>query len=225
MRHEARCSLPLAPKEITMANRFAHTELNTTDVDAAKAFYAKVFDWEMRDVPMGESTYTILFSRGKGVGGIQKKPIPEAPTAWLPYVEVVDVKESLAKALEAGGIVVVDHQDIGENGSIGVFLDSTGAALGVWAPTKKADRDAKKAKKRAEKDAKKAEKQARKDAKKAKKAARKKTERAEDGDKTRHAAAAPAASKDERRRGAEKKVAKRLGAKKVARKTGRRRAK
>jgi predicted enzyme related to lactoylglutathione lyase len=36
-----------------MANPFVHVELNTTDVNKAKAFYGKLFDWKLEDVDMG----------------------------------------------------------------------------------------------------------------------------------------------------------------------------
>jgi uncharacterized protein len=118
-----------------MANAFAHIELSTDDLAAAKAFYKKVFAWKLQSIPgMG---YTMI-DVGKGTGGgMTKKQMKEQPTAWLPYVEVADVKETLAKAKKAGAQVVVDYTEIGEMGSIGVFVDPTGAGLGVWATAKK----------------------------------------------------------------------------------------
>lgn len=117
-----------------MANPFAHIELNTDDLNQAKSFYQAVFAWKLSDMPMG---YTMI-DVGKGVGGgMQVKQMAEAPTAWLPYVEVVDVNATLARASEHGGRVVLEHTDIGEMGAIGIFVDPTGAALGVWAAKKK----------------------------------------------------------------------------------------
>jgi predicted enzyme related to lactoylglutathione lyase len=80
-------------------------------------------------------------------GGMQKKPMAEAPTMWLPYVEVDDVKETIAKARKAGATIFVEYESIGEMGAIGVFGDPTGAALGVWETAKK-PKKAKKAKKK-----------------------------------------------------------------------------
>ena len=132
-----------------MGNPFAHIELNTGDLGKAKAFYKKMFDWKLKDMPMGPGmTYTIL-DAGKAPGGGMQVKMPEAPTQWLPYVEVADVKKAIAKAAKAGAQIVVPFMDIGGNGSLGVFVDPTGAALGVWAPLKKAaKKPAKKAKKK-----------------------------------------------------------------------------
>lgn len=116
-----------------MANPFAHIELNTDDVSAAKTFYKAVFGWKMKDA----DDYTMV-DVGKGTGGgITKKPMPDAPTSWLPYVQVDDVKATLAKAAANGATVVVDYMSIGDMGAIGVFTDPTGATLGVWEMVKK----------------------------------------------------------------------------------------
>jgi len=115
-----------------MPNPFAHVELSTDDVKKAKKFYASVFAWKLNDMPAMAYT-TIDVSGGVG-GGLQKKQTPEQPTAWLPYVQVDDVKATMAKVLKAGGKVTLDYQEIGDMGSIGIFLDPHGAALGLWAP-------------------------------------------------------------------------------------------
>ena len=123
-----------------MPNPFAHIELNTDDVAKAKKFYKSVFDWKLNE--MKGMPYTMI-DVGVGTGGgMQPKPMPEAPTAWLPYVQVDDVKTSLAKASKAGARVVLDYMPIGGNGAIGVFLDPSGAALGVWEMAKQAPKKA-----------------------------------------------------------------------------------
>ena len=74
-----------------MANPFVHVELHTSDVAKAREFYTRLFDWKLQDVPMpgGGGTYTMI-DVGKGVGGgMQTKPMPNAPVGWLSYVEVV----------------------------------------------------------------------------------------------------------------------------------------
>jgi predicted enzyme related to lactoylglutathione lyase len=114
-----------------MGNSFVHVELATDDVATAKKFYKNLFDWKLEDMP--QMGYTML-DVGKGTGGgMMKKPMPEAPTAWTPYVAVTDVSKTLDKARTNGGRVVVERQEIGSGmGAFGVFIDPTGAALGVW---------------------------------------------------------------------------------------------
>ena len=118
-----------------MAHPFAHLELNTDDPAAAKKFYQSVFDWKLQD--MGD--YTMIDTGGGpdgAGGGIQKKPMADAPTAWLPYVRVDSVKATLAKAAAGGAQRVLDYTIIGDMGAIGIFTDPTGATLGVWESAK-----------------------------------------------------------------------------------------
>ena len=51
-----------------MANPFVHIELMATDVAKAKAFYGKLFDWKLEDMPMPDMTYTMI-KVGEGTGG------------------------------------------------------------------------------------------------------------------------------------------------------------
>jgi predicted enzyme related to lactoylglutathione lyase len=127
-----------------MPNAFVHIELNTDDVAKAKKFYKGLFKWKFG--AMGPGYTGIDVGKGGAGGGMQKKPMPDAPTMWLPYVEVDDVKKTVAKASKLGAKVMVDFMEIGDMGAIGVFVDPTGAAVGVWAAAKKAKKSAKKAK-------------------------------------------------------------------------------
>jgi predicted enzyme related to lactoylglutathione lyase len=125
-----------------MPNPFAHIELTTDNLKAAQKFYGKVFAWNLKDVP--GMNYTMIDVGGGTGGGMQMKPMPEAPTGWMPYVQVDDVKATVAKAVKAGATAMLPFQEIGEMGSIGVFADPNGAVIGVWAekaaaaPVKKA---------------------------------------------------------------------------------------
>jgi predicted enzyme related to lactoylglutathione lyase len=59
---------------------------------------------------------------------------------WLPYVQVDDVKKTVAKARKLGAEILVDYMEIGDMGAIGIFTDPSGAALGVWAMAAKPKR-------------------------------------------------------------------------------------
>ena len=81
-----------------MGNPFVHVELTSNDVGTAKTFYGKLFDWTLDDMPMGDMTYTMI-KVGEGTGGgMMKNPVPGAPSAWMAYVLVDDVKAATAKA-------------------------------------------------------------------------------------------------------------------------------
>jgi hypothetical protein len=76
-----------------MANPFVHVELSTTDVDKAKSFYQSLFAWQLNDMEMGGGMTYTLIQVGEGTGGgMMKHPMPGAPSAWLPYVLVDDIR-------------------------------------------------------------------------------------------------------------------------------------
>ncbi len=116
-----------------MANPFVHVELDTTDVSKAKAFYSKLFQWKLEDVPMGNDTYTMIQVGDGGTGGgLMKQPVPGAPSTWLAYVQVDDINAATSRAKSLGATVVKDVTEIKDAGWFSVIVDPTGAALGLW---------------------------------------------------------------------------------------------
>ncbi len=90
-----------------MPNPFVHVELNTTDVDKSKAFYGKLFDWKLEDVPFADGTTYTMIGVGEGTaGGILKNPMPGTPSMWLAYVSVDDLAASTARAKSLGATIV-----------------------------------------------------------------------------------------------------------------------
>lgn len=117
-----------------MANPFVHVELNTTDVERAKTFYGKLFEWTLEDVPMGDLAYTMI-NVGSGTGGgIMKQLIPGASSAWLAYVLVDDISAATKKAKSLGATIMKDVTEVMGMGWLSIIVDPTGAPLGLWKP-------------------------------------------------------------------------------------------
>jgi uncharacterized protein len=118
--------------EETMGNAFVHSELNTTDVDKAKAFYGKLFDWKLEDVPMEDMTYTMIDVGDGTGGGIMKQMIPGAGSDWMPYVGVEDIQAATKKAKSLGATILKDVTEVKDMGWLSIFEDPTGALIGLW---------------------------------------------------------------------------------------------
>jgi predicted enzyme related to lactoylglutathione lyase len=73
-------------------------------------------------------------SGGTG-GGMLKQLMPNAPSAWVPYVLVEDVKASTAKAKDLGARVYRDVTEIPNMGKFSIIGDPTGAVIGLWQST------------------------------------------------------------------------------------------
>ena len=122
-----------------MANPFVHVELNTSDPEKAKAFYSKLFQWQLEDVPnpaVPDGSYTLI-NIGTGTAGGIMKQIPGGPSGWLAYVEVDDIQTATQKATELGGKVMKDVTEVMGMGWLSFIQDPTGAVLGLWKPKSK----------------------------------------------------------------------------------------
>ena len=115
-----------------MANPFVHLELSSTDVNNAKAFYGKLFDWKLEDAPMGDMNYTMIGAGSGPGGGMMQQMVPGAPSSWLAYVQVDDIKAATKKASSLGATVMRDVTEVMDMGWLSIIVDPTGAALGLW---------------------------------------------------------------------------------------------
>lgn len=109
------------------------SELMTTDVGAAKDFYAKLFGWTTEDMPVeGEGmTYSVVKASNREIGGMMPIP-PEAqgtPPMWGSYVTVDDVDATARQAKELGARLIVDPRDIPNVGRFCVIQDPQGAVI------------------------------------------------------------------------------------------------
>ena len=120
-----------------MGNPFVHVELNTDDVNKAKTFYSKLFDWKLEDLDMPGDGYTLI-KVGEGTGGgMMKQPVPGAPSAWVAYVGVDDIKAATQKAKSLGAKIMMDSHEIPGTGWFSTIVDPTGAVLNLWKPAAK----------------------------------------------------------------------------------------
>jgi predicted enzyme related to lactoylglutathione lyase len=105
------------------------------DPDAAAAFYAELFGWELEDsMPPGSpGKYYVARIRGQDVAAVSSQPegAPEA-AVWNTYVRVQDADETTAKVRAAGGTVLAEPFDIGDSGRMATCADPAGAAFCVW---------------------------------------------------------------------------------------------
>jgi predicted enzyme related to lactoylglutathione lyase len=120
-----------------MGHPFVHVELATTDPEQAKAFYSRLFDWKLEDVTVPAGAYTMIHV-GEGTGGgMLRQLIPNAPSAWLPYVLVEDIHASTRKAKSLGAHILKDVMEVTDRGWLSIITDPTGACLGLWQPKRR----------------------------------------------------------------------------------------
>ncbi len=114
-------------------NTFSWSELVTSDIDGAKAFYNAVFGWGAKTMGEGAGAYTEWLIGERSVGGMMARPpqLPaQAPDFWGVYFSVEDCAAAASRVTELGGSVMMGPMDI-EPGTFAVVADPTGATFSV----------------------------------------------------------------------------------------------
>lgn len=115
--------------------QFCWNELATTNLTAAKDFYAKSFGWSFTDSDMGEMTYTMIKSDGKEFAGMWQIPTDKAheiPPHWMCYILVKNLENSLKEVQKNGATIQVPATPVGNFGQFAVIIDPTGAHIALW---------------------------------------------------------------------------------------------
>ncbi len=123
----------MAQAKTAVAHRPVWVDLSSHDAEGSREFYAKLFGWkvEVSDDPQ-YGGYATAKSGGKDVAGIGPAMSKEAPTAWTVYIGTADAADTAKKVEAAGGKVVVAPMEVGDQGTMVVIQDPSGAFLGVW---------------------------------------------------------------------------------------------
>jgi predicted enzyme related to lactoylglutathione lyase len=122
---------------------FCWIELATTDQNAAKNFYGKLFGWAVNDMPMGPNDFYSMFTlEGRyTAAGYTLRPDQRAqgvPPHWMIYVAVESADAAAARAAQLGGKVLAPAFDVYDAGRMAVIQDPAGAFFCVWQAKKNA---------------------------------------------------------------------------------------
>ncbi len=98
------------------------------------AFYAELFGWEVPEGDQSMGGYRNCLLDGQMVAGVTPQMAPGVPPVWSTYINVDSAEAVAALVGENGGQVMVAPMEIAEYGTMAVFVDPTGAVIGVWQP-------------------------------------------------------------------------------------------
>ncbi len=114
--------------------RFVWYELMTTDMAAAKAFYANVVGWGAQDASTPDLAYALFTAEGASISGLMDLPEDArkmgATPRWMGYVGVNDVDTTADRIKRLGGAVYVPPTDT-NIGRISVVADPQTATLAL----------------------------------------------------------------------------------------------
>ncbi|UIP06319.1 VOC family protein [Erythrobacter sp. SDW2] len=120
---------------------FIWYELMCRDADASARFYEGLLGWSVE----GQADYReIKAPDGEYVGGIlplsHEMLAGGAMPAWLGYILVADVDQTVTALLDAGGSVLMPARDMESVGRMAMVADPQGAPFYVMTPAPPADR-------------------------------------------------------------------------------------
>jgi uncharacterized protein len=113
----------------TKHGSFSWNELTTNDPKAALEFYKKLFNWNTEVTTSAGFEYTVVKEGERPIGGVMKLPREGCPVAWMSYVTVDDVDETVRLATSLGGMVHFPPTDIPDVGRLAILGDPQGAVF------------------------------------------------------------------------------------------------
>jgi uncharacterized protein len=127
-------------------NKVTHFEIPTNDRTRSKAFYIRVFDWQILDVPVKMNNATGMYTTATTTPTDQKTMTPNeagaingairdrSGTIRAPVITVTvdSIDEHLRIVTEAGGKTVEGKQTIEGLGHYAYFADPDGNVIGLW---------------------------------------------------------------------------------------------
>lgn len=112
-------------------NNIIYADLSTYTPQKTISFYEKVFGWEYHNL---YGNY-IAYLNEKPIVGLYETPEKfkqmRMPHFWMTYIQVNDVKNTVEKARELGGIIEM-QQEIPDFGKVALIRDPQGAGFTVY---------------------------------------------------------------------------------------------
>ncbi len=118
----------------------AHFDLPADDLERAKKFYEKLFDWKFNQVP-GPMPYYLIETADLGGnpgvgGGMGKRGAPDQRI--MNYFGVSSVEESIAKVEKLGGKIIMPRTAVPGWGYLAICIDTENNTFGLWEEDKNA---------------------------------------------------------------------------------------
>ena len=111
-------------------------DLTIPDGDTIRDFYKSVVGWKTMDISMGDYNDYCMLSPDDDVvrTGIchQRGVNKDLPPAWIMYVNVADLDNSLEAVRNGGGEIIGEVRKMGEKARYCIIKDPAGAYIGLF---------------------------------------------------------------------------------------------
>ncbi|SPQ00597.1 putative hydroxylase [Candidatus Sulfobium mesophilum] len=128
------------PDVLAEPGEWIWSSLITNDPDAAAAFYQKLFDYEVFELPARDGAKHLLLASdnyARASVNTLSADKPKAHPHWLSYIRVEDAVKMTEKVVALGGRVLVSPRIDRHGGKVAVVADPLGAPFGLleWSDT------------------------------------------------------------------------------------------
>ena len=111
-------------------------DLTSADAEGIRDFYKNVVGWKAMDISMGEYNDYCMQSPDDDVvrTGIchSRGNNASIPPAWIMYINVANLDESIAQVISGGGEVINGPRKSGEKARYCIIRDPAGAYCGLF---------------------------------------------------------------------------------------------
>ena len=115
---------------------FLWNQCQTSDPARAAEFYHAAFGHEIDEIDLGlGDPFRVLKVNGRGIAGVREPVSGDTPPHWSTVFAVADADETVARAKELGGSVLMEPMDLPEIGRLAVLQDPAGAVFQVMKPS------------------------------------------------------------------------------------------
>jgi uncharacterized protein len=108
-----------------------------SEPEAAVGFYTQLFGWEAESWLPSESPrkyFVVCKLRGHDVAAVGSPQSGDVPPDWNTYIRVDSVADVAARAIEAGGSVILEPFESLDGGCVAALADPAGAVFRIWQP-------------------------------------------------------------------------------------------
>ena len=124
-----------------MKNPITHFEIPADNVERAKKFYEKIFDWKIEKYDEDDEYLFVMTTEvgddewtpkepGAINGGLVKRDSPKEP--FLVYITVDSIDKACKDIEKNGGKMIVQKTKMGEWGWWATFKDTEGNVFGLY---------------------------------------------------------------------------------------------
>lgn len=125
-----------------MANRVIHFEVQADDIDRAKDFYEKTFDWKVEKMMSADTGMMDYWGLTTGPndtpginGGLYQRPPKDPIMTYDCTITVDDIDKAVEMIKKNGGKIIIEKGEIPDVGWFASCLDTEGNKFGIMQPT------------------------------------------------------------------------------------------